>query len=94
MDLYKEDLRQFLRTEFEKAKTNGFQNIEIVNDYMNGIPILPQQFYSLVFSLAKEEIHYPYVIHHILERGTTIIVLIQFIQNLQSVKIETSVSYK
>jgi hypothetical protein len=94
MELYKEDLRQFLRNEFEKAKTNGFQNIEIVNDFMNGIPILPQQFYPLIFSLAKEEIQYPYVIHHIFERGTTIVILIQFIHNLQSVKIETSVSYK
>ena len=94
MELYKEDLRQFLRSEFEKAKSNGFQNIEIVNDFMNGIPILPRDFYSLIFSLAKEEIQYPYVIQHIFERGTAIVILIQFIHNLQSVKIETSVSYK
>ena len=84
MELYKEDLHGFFRTEYEKAKANGFQNIEIVNDFMNGIPVSPEQFYSLCFAIAKEEIHHPYVIHHIFERGSTIVVLLQFIHNFQS----------
>lgn len=90
MDLYKEDLRQFFNSEYKKAKTNGFQNIEIVNDFMNGIPLLPQKFYGLCFQVAKEEVHHPYVIHHIFERGTSIVVLLQFIHNIGSIKIEPS----
>ena len=94
MNLYRDDLASFFRKEYEKAKTNGYQNIEIINDFMNGIPILPQDFYKLCFEVAKEEVHHPYVIHHIFERGTSIVVLLQFIHNLDQIKIETSVSYK
>lgn len=94
MDLYKEDLRQFFKAEYTKAKTNGFQNIEIMNDFMNGIPLMPQQFYALCFQVAKEEVHEPYVMHHVFERGTSIVVLLQFIHNIGYVKIETSGSFE
>lgn len=94
MELYKEDLRHFLREEYCKARENGFQNIEIVNDYMNGLPVSPPQFYKLCFDLAKEELEYPYVMHQLFERGSTVVVLIQFIHNIGQIKIEKSVSFQ
>ena len=90
--LYEEDIRQFLRSEYQKAKTNGFENIELLNDFMNGIPIEPRQFYKLCFRLAKEELEYPYIIQPLFERGSTIVILIQFVHNVVA-KIETSVSF-
>lgn len=90
MDLYREDLRQFFQTEYEKAKGNGFQNIEIINDFMNGIPLVPDDFYRLCFTVAKEEVHHPYVIHHLFERGTTIVVILQFVHNINHLKIESA----
>jgi hypothetical protein len=93
MDLYRDDLRMFLRSEFEKAKTNGFENIEILNDVMTGIPIEPRQFYKACFELAKEEIQYPYIIHPVFERGSTILILIQFVHNFGQLKIETAISF-
>jgi hypothetical protein len=89
--LYEEDIRHFLRAEYEKAKANGFQNIELLNDFMNGIPIEPKKFYALCFRLAKEEIQHPYVIQSLFERGSTIVIFIQFIHNV--VKIETAISF-
>lgn len=91
--LYEEDIRQFLRSEYEKAKTNGLQNIELLNDFMNGIPIEPKKFYAICFRLAKEEIHYPYVIQPLFERGTTVVILIQFVHNFGQIKIETAISF-
>lgn len=82
MSLYEEDIRCFLRSEYEKAKENGFQNIEVINDFMNGIPVDPKQFYSLCFALAKEEIKHPYIIQQIFERGTIIVVTIHFVHNI------------
>lgn len=91
-ELYEEDVRLFLRAEYAKAATNGFENIELLNDCMNGIPIAPKQFYKLCFRLAKEEILAPYVIQTLVERDSMIIILIQFIHNFIA-KIETTVSY-
>lgn len=82
MNLYEDDLRLFLRSEFEKAKENGFENIEIMNDFLTGLPIEPRNFFKMCFRLAKEEIHHPFTITTMFERASTIILQIQFIHNI------------
>jgi hypothetical protein len=86
MNLYEDDLRHFLRSEYEKAKENGFENIEIMNDFHTGLPIEPRNFYKLCLRLSKEEIHSPFTITSTFERGSTIIVQIQFIHNIERKK--------